>query len=501
MFPSTISFTINIRFVAKILAACIIILLFSSLTKMADRNSLHYTAGEAAFRLAMTRHTINLQGNRLTYQATAGYQLLKNTAGKPLANIFYSAYTIPGADHKTRPVTFLFNGGPGSASIWLHMGAFGPVRVNNNGSTIDNPDSWLAFTDLVFIDPVGTGYSRAADGVDARQFYGYREDIAAIAGFIRQYLADNHRENSPKFLAGESYGALRAIGLAEELEQNGGIKLAGITLISPALNYQLISFKPGNETAYSYYLPSFALAAQYHWRLSPELARLSPEQLVARANEFAQGSYQRFLNLGDAAPGALKRQVIDTLAYYTGLSQQYLQSLNGRITDDQFTQGLLRDSKATIGTFDTRVKDTAKNGDPSITAIRSSFTKAFGQYIGNDLHYQNKLPYLATTATGDWNYGPDASNCYMEASLTLKKVMTRNPRLKVSIAGGYYDLATPVESTGYVLHHLGLKPELLKNITVNYYRAGHMIYTSDKANARFSEDSKLFYKNALTIGS
>ena len=498
MFPSTISFTINTRPVAKILIALTITLLFSSWGKIADRNTLRYTAGEAAFNIAVSRHVITLQGKRLAYQATAGYQLLNSAAGKPLANIFYTAYTLPGAAHQKRPVTFLFNGGPGSASLWLHMGAFGPIRVHENGVACANSDSWLAFTDLVFIDPIGTGYSRPADGVDARQFYGYHEDIAAIAGFIRQYIAGHQLENSPKFLAGESYGALRAIGLAEELQQNGGIKLAGITLISPALNYQLISFKPGNETAYSYYLPSYAIAAQYHKRLSPELTRLSPEELLDKVNCFAQGSYQRFLNLGDAAPTALKRQVMDSLGYYTGLPQHYLESLNGRITDGEFTKELLNDSQTTIGTFDSRFKGALQNGDPSITAIRGTFTKTFHQYINESLNYQNKLPYLATTATADWNYGPEASNSYMDASATLRKVMTQNPGLKISVAGGYYDLATPVGSTGYVLHHLGLNPALLKNITVNYYHTGHMLYTSDAANTRFSKDSETFYRNTLT---
>jgi carboxypeptidase C (cathepsin A) len=499
MFPSTISFTINIRPVAKILVAATFTLLFSSWGKITDRHSLRYTAGAAAFRLATSRHVITLHGKHLSYQATAGYQPLNDAAGKPLANIFYTAYTLPTADHQKRPITFFFNGGPGSASIWLHIGAFGPVRVNEHGTTGDNPDSWLAFTDMVFIDPVGTGYSRAADGVDDRRFYGYGEDIASIAGFIKQYVAAHQLEDSPKFLAGESYGAIRAIGLADELEQNSAIKLAGITLISPALNYQLISFKPGNESAYSYYLPTYALAAQYHGRLSPALLKLSPEELIIRVTGFAQGSYQQFLNLGDAAPAALTRLVMDSLGYYTGLSPQYLRSLNGRITDDQFTSGLLRDSKITIGTFDSRLEDTTQNSDPSITAIRRLFIKAFNQYVSHDLNYQNKLPYMATAATAGWNYGPDANNSYMDATATLKKVMSRNHDLKISVAEGYYDLATPVGSTGYVLHHLELNRQLLNHITVNYYRAGHMIYTSDAANARFGKDSELFYSNTLRI--
>ncbi len=497
MIPSTVSLTINIRFIAAAILVSSTVLLFSSWAKVSNSSTLNILAGEAAFKTAITEHVTSVNNKKLNYDATAGYLLLRDALDKPQANIFYTAYTLNNHAAANRPVTFLFNGGPGSASIWLHMGAFGPVRVGSNGKIADNPSSWLEFTDLVFVDPVGTGYSRPADGVNARQFFGYQEDIRAMAKFVDDYIAANNRQASPKFLAGESYGGLRAIGLAQQLEKNHKIKLNGITLISPALNYQLISFKPGNESAYSNYLPSYAVTAQFHKCLDSELISLSPEQLMTKAAGFAQGSYQTFLSQGDAVSNTFRERIIDSLSYFTGLNKAYISQLNGRITDQQFVNGLLKARKAMLGTFDGRIKGVEKGQDPSVCAVKQLYTNAFNTYIANTLHYQNKLPYLATTATGEWNYGSQANNRYAEASSTLRHVMTANPGLKINIVGGYYDLATPVATTTYVVNHLGISRELSKNITLNFYPAGHMIYTNDTVNISFKNTSRLFYENAL----
>jgi carboxypeptidase C (cathepsin A) len=463
-------------------------------------HSLSRKAGEAAYRLSVMSHRIVLDGQTLNYQSTTGYMPISR-AGKQLANIFYTAYTL--ADTK-RPVTFVFNGGPGSAAIWLHMGSFGPVRVlfkNDKGDAAadgkygDNPYSWLAFTDLVFIDPVSTGYSCAEEGVDGAQFSNYQADISTIGEFIQNYLTQNQRKLSPKFLAGESYGAIRAIGLAEYLQDQYQISLNGITLISPALNYQLISFRHGNETPYSYYLPSYAISAKYHHRLPAKLQDLSIEQLRAKARVFAQGTYTQFLNEGDAASAGLTSRVIDSLHDYTGLSKKLLLQINGRISEKYFTHALLEAGQVT-GIFDTRFTGVDKKVDPSEVNLRDPFMAAFNHYVQKDLAYQNNLNYQATTATGNWNYGPGANNSYLDISETLKKVMNRNPSLKVNIAVGYYDLATPVESTEYVLRHLGLKPELRNNISVHYYESGHMIYVSKTANAKLKTESEAFYKNS-----
>jgi len=465
-------------------------------------SGLHNMAGDAAFRLSVTKHHIDLDGRVLNYNSTAGYMPVSR-AGKPLANIFYTAYTL--GDTK-RPVTFVFNGGPGSSAIWLHMGAFGPVRVvfkNDKGDTLpggkysDNPYSWLGFTDLVFIDPISTGYSRAEEGVEEGQFNNYQEDIRVVGEFIQSYLIANNREASPKFLAGESYGAIRAIGLAEYLLDHYKVGLNGITLISPALNYQMISFNHGNEVPYSYYLPAYAVSAQYHQRLSPLLQGLSIAQLRAKVTDFAQGTYTRFLNEGDAASPGLTARIIDSLHAYTGLPKDLLLRSNGRITPGSFTRALL-DGAAVTGTFDSRFTGGDKTVDPSEANLYGPFTNAFNRYIQHDLAYQNNLPYKATTATGNWNYGPEANNSYLDISEKLKKVMSRNPGLKINIAAGYYDLATPVDCTEYVIRHLGPTAVSRNNISIHYYRSGHMIYVSKEANAQFKTDSEKFYGDILT---
>jgi carboxypeptidase C (cathepsin A) len=280
MFRLVQSSVYRFRFLSSLFIAGSAVLLFSSLRWVPNHAAYRAPAGDAAFTLAIGQHHFKLDGKDLAYQSSTGYLTIKDQKEQPLANIFYTAYNVD-SNTANRPITFVFNGGPGSAAIWLHMGAFGPVRANKGGYN-DNPNSWLGFTDLVFIDPVGTGYSQPAEGVDARRFHGYREDIHSIAEFIRVYLATNNREASPKFLAGESYGAVRAIGLTAYLQDSLKIKLAGLNLISPALNYRLVSFRKGNDKPYGYYLPTYALAAQYHHRLSPELQRLTAEQLIAK---------------------------------------------------------------------------------------------------------------------------------------------------------------------------------------------------------------------------
>ncbi|MDB5158371.1 MAG: peptidase [Mucilaginibacter sp.] len=462
-----------------------------------------YNAGQ----LAITDHQLRVSGTVLNYKATTGYMPLTDKSNNPLANIFYVAYTAGNTSDNTRPVTFVFNGGPGSASIWLHMGSFGPVRVvfkNDKGdapekqySYADNPYSWLGFTDLVFIDPVATGYSRAQEGVDVKQFYSYKRDVASIGEFIKRYLEQNNRQASPKFLAGESYGAVRAIGLAQYLQDNYRITLNGITLISPALNYQLIKFNNANQQPYSYYLPSYAAAAQYHHRLTPELQQLPVQELMAKATAFARNTYSLFLSQGDTVSLALTNKVIDSLHYYTGLAKETLRRANGRISDTEFCGTLLKSDSLNIGALDSRFTGAGNNTDPSENNLRGLFTHAFNNYIVNGLQYQNNLPYKATVAIGDWDYGTRKTNSYLDISETLKSVMIQNPHLKITIAAGYYDLATPVNTTAYVIDHLGLTPQLRANISMDYYESGHMVYISKTANNQFRQNAEKFYQNAL----
>ncbi|MES2376641.1 MAG: alpha/beta hydrolase [Bacteroidota bacterium] len=480
---------VRFRFSGSLLIAGAIVLLFSSLRRAPNHAAYRAPAGDAAFIFAAAQHHFKLDGKELAYQSSTGYLTIKDQKDQPLANIFYTAYNVTG-NSRNRPITFVFNGGPGSAAIWLHMGAFGPVRADKSGYNA-NPNSWLGFTDLVFIDPVGTGYSQAAEGVDARRFHGYREDIHSIAEFIKVYLATNHRESSPKFLAGESYGAVRAIGLTAYLQDSLQIKLAGLNLISPALNYRLVSFRKGNNKPYGYYLPTYAVAAQYHNRLAPELQKLTPEQLTAKVTAFSNSTYASFLNSNNP----ISPELIDSLNYFTGLSKTLLQQNNGRVTDSQFTKALL--GNEAIGTFDSRATGQAKAGDPSEAVIRGTFTKAFQKYIGTDLGYENHLPYLATTAMGDWNYGPEATDGYLDISATLKQVMLTNPALQVKISCGYYDLATPVATINYAISHLGLSKAARQSISVDYYHEGHMIYLGNEANARFKKEGEQFYQQTI----
>ena len=470
--------------------------LLSATISLNNNLSYRVKAGNAAFSLAVGRHVLHQNGQDIAYRSATGYIAINDRQHKPLANIFYTSYDVEQSNTTNPTVTFVFNGGPGSASIWLHMGAFGPVRVNTTqGGYSDNPYSWLGFTDLVFIDPVGTGYSKPADGVDIRKFYDYSQDISSIAEFIKVYLSQRHRSESPKFIAGESYGAVRAVGLAAYLQDSLQIKLAGLTLISPVLNYKLVSFRPGNDEPYAYYLPTYALAAQYHQRLAPEVQELSTEKLTQRVTAFSNGTYAKFLKDG----GPASETIIDSLSYYTGSSRELLGKLNGRIADKQFTKTLLATSKRVTGTFDSRVVGEDVTSDPSETAIRGAFTRSYDQYVRNDLGYQNNLPYLATTAVGSWNYGPHTINGYLDVSKLLEQLIIKDPDLKVKVAAGYYDLATPVATINKVISNLKLSTQQKQNISVDHYKAGHMIYLSDEANARFKINGEQFYKQTLSV--
>lgn len=429
-------------------------------------------------------HHLILNGRLFNYKADAGYLSIgKGTDAS--ANIFYTAYT--GSNIPNRPITFVFNGGPGSASIWLHLGANGPVRaVPGKAGYQQNPNSWLGFTDLVFIDPVSTGYSRAAAGSDAKKFYGYQEDIHAIAGFIQAYLAENNREGNSIYLAGESYGAARAVGLADYLQNNLQINVSGLTLLSPALDYSLLSFRKGNDAPYTYYLPTFAVAAQYHHKLSTDLQRISKDELTTKATAFANGIYAQALK-----QDVISEQIIDSLHYFTGLDKSILRQANGRISDVLFTVSLLKQTEQQVGTFDSRMKGTTKAIDPTEVQLRSSFPTAFQQYLKDGLHYTNVLPYLATIPTPAWNNGTQTKSGYLNVTGTLKNLLQQNQQLKVQVISGDYDLATPVATVQAALAQVGPQSRL----TLRRYAAGHMLYTDDTVNTQFKQDTEDFYRN------
>jgi len=464
---------------------------FAVLTLIGAFALLFISWGNADRRHAYSAGSVVLNGRTLNYQADAGY-IIARPEQNAAANIFYTAYTA-GYDNVNRPLTFIFNGGPGSASIWLHMGAGSPVRaIPGKAGYGTNPDTWLGFTDLVFIDPVGTGFSRPVNGVDAQRFYGYQADIRTIGTFIQAYLHLHHRQNSRIFLAGESYGAARAVGLAAYLQDSLQTKVLGLTLISPALDYKLISFRKGNNEPYPYYLPAYAVAAQYHHQLAPELAQLSAAKLSAKVSAFAFGTYRQALNQG----GAISQQVIDTLSYFTGLSKELLKANNGRITDDGFISSLLKSNQKELGTFDSRSTGVSNAGDPSAEALRTTFEPAFQQYLHKELHVNTTSAYLATIPTPVWNYGQHTKNGYFNVTGVFKNLLSQNPDLKVQVITGLYDLATPTATVNAELAEAGINSNNAQ-VSVNHYVAGHMVYTDTQVNHQFKQDSEVFYRNVV----
>jgi carboxypeptidase C (cathepsin A) len=462
----------------------------------------------------VTHHSIVVDGKTINYTATAGYMPMRDKDEKLIAKIFYVAYTADNQDEKNkRPITFAFNGGPGSASIWLHMGAFSPVRVkfaDDKGDAPgapyeygDNPNTWLGFTDLVFIDPVSTGYSRAYKGVDVNQFHGYNEDISSVGDFIRLYVTKNERWTSPKFIAGESYGTTRAAGLSGYLQDNYNMYISGITLISSVLNFQLIDFKNGNDMPYIYFFPTYANTAQYYNKLAPELQALPVAELTKRTEAFAKGTYTTFLSQGDAAGPALTNLVIDSMNYYTGIPKEYIKQSNERITDFRFFKEILRDQGKIVGRYDSRftnedIDDVGEypTMDPSDVNLNGVFVAAFNEYVRKDLNYKNDLNYEAVTSVWPWDF-KNSENAYLDVSETLRSAMTENPHLKVNMVCGYYDLATPLYNAEYVINHMGLRPDVRNNIILNYYKAGHMVYVSKETDEKLKKDEEAFYKFAL----
>jgi len=471
-----------------------------------------FDKGDSVPAPVVTHHTISIDGKEISYTATTGYMPMKDTVGKLLAKIFYIAYTADNSAAK-RPVTFVFNGGPGSSSIWLHMGAISPVRVkfgDDNGAMpappytfTDNAGSWIGFTDLVFIDPVSTGYSRPNKGVNARRYHGYNEDIASVGDFIRLYVTRNERWGSPKFLAGESYGTTRASGLSGYLQDAYGMYLNGITLISSVLNFEYIDLNRGNELPFVLFLPTYATSAQFHKKLSAELEAMPVEQLAKRAETFAEGTYNQFLMQGDNASADLTNKVVDSLNYFTGLSKEYIRSTNERIYDGRFFKELLRDEGKTIGRYDSRYTgedaDDAGEGnsyDPSYSAVSGLFNGVFNEYVRTVLGYKSDLQYEALTNVWPWNFG-NATNSYLDVSETLRGAMTKNPYLKVMVCCGYYDLATPFCNAEYAVSHMGLRKDVRNNIILNYYKGGHMMYVNKDDDIKLKTDAEKFYQNAV----
>jgi carboxypeptidase C (cathepsin A) len=460
-------------------------------------------------RTSVTHHKGTFGDRVLAYTATAGTHIIKDAEGKAKASIFYVAYGRDDVDDPaTRPITFIFNGGPGSSSVWLHLGVFGPKRVRVADDLrpaappfplIDNAYSLLPESDLVFIDPVSTGYSRPAPGEDAKQFHGVDEDVETVGEFIRLFTTRAHRWASPKYLAGESYGTTRAAALAGHLQDRHGMYFNGVMLISAVLNFGTTSYGHGNDIAYALYLPSLAAIAWYHGRLGKQFDDV--DALVAEVEEFALGDYISVLVRGSRASDKERAKVAAALARYTGLSRDFVEQCNLRIAPPRFGKELLRDERRTVGRLDARYTGSDPDAageysqyDPSYPAIQGPYTAAMNAYLRDHLDFKDDAAYeiLNGQAVHPWKLGDKAEGRYLDVSPTLRDAMTMNHALRVFVGGSYYDLATPYFATEWTLDQMTLDPSLRKNIVVSRYQSGHMMYIHEPELVRLHADLSAF---------
>jgi len=470
-------------------------------------------------RPVATHHDMTLGGKALKYTATAGNLLIRDEDDKPYGSIFYVAYTLDGADAKARPVSFLYNGGPGSATLWLHMGSFSPVRITTDSPNatagppfklVPNDYSLLDKSDLVFIDAPLTGYSRAVGKGTAKDFAGVDQDLRAFDRFIIRYVTVNQRWNSPKFLIGESYGTTRSAALADMLGEDG-VQLNGVVLISSILNYNVRA--GGYDTIYVANLPSYAAAAWYFNKVANKPADVAV--WVDRARTFAAGPYAQALFAGHNLPAAQLDSVAKEVSRLTGLSVEYVKEANLRISPTRFRKEVLRDDRKTIGRYDMRFEgediDAAGESpsyDASDSGITGAFVAALHDYIQRELKYESTDAYRPSAGNiGQWDWkhrptsgggpgggGGEQSQPYVAADLA--SAIRKNPHLQVFSANGYFDLATPFFATEYDLSHMELEPELRGNVHFGYYPSGHMIYLNVDALHQLKDDLAGFITKA-----
>ncbi len=460
-----------------------------------------------------TQHRITINGEALDYTATAGMLPLNDPqTDEAVASIFFTAYTLNGvADTAKRPLVFVFNGGPGSSSVWLHIGALGPKRVKMQDEgwmpappfrLEDNPHTWLDRADLVFIDPVGTGYSRAADADKQKEYWSLENDLKSVGEFIRLYLTRYGRWHSPLFLAGESYGTTRAAGLAGYLYDQG-IAFNGLVLISTVLNFQTIDFEQGNDLPYVLFLPTYTATAWYHKRLPEALQQKPLRDVLDEVETWAQTEYIVALAKGDRLSDNERDAVIQRLARYTGLDATFIAYANLRVRDRHFFKELLRDDWRSVGRLDSRftgidklnVAETIEH-DPAMSAIVPPYTAMFNQYMRSELGYETDTKYeilsLEVNKSWQWDRGK-----YPDTSEPLRSAVAKNPYMYVLVAMGYYDLATPHLGAEYTLSHMDLQPSRRDNFTLTYYEAGHMFYLDVASLEQFKQDVAAFMDGAL----
>jgi carboxypeptidase C (cathepsin A) len=487
---------------------------------------------DATHKPVFTTNTVAIAGRRVTYVAETGMLPILKTDGTSRASVFYVAYTRTGQTNLAastlrssatapvlrssataeggedgRPVMFCFNGGPGSSSVWLHLGAFGPrrVKMNEDGTLpplpfglVDNEYSILDGSDLVFIDPVATGFSRPGKDEKPDQFFGDSADLDSVGEFIRLWTTRHERWLSPKYLCGESYGVFRAAGLADHLRSRYGMYLSGLVLVSGVLDFGTIIFQPGNDLPFPLFLPAYTAAAQFHKKLPPDLQPDLPKAL-AEAREFAKGEYASALQQGKSLPADERKKVVAELARLTGLSPQVIEDNHLRVGSGVFRKQLLHDQGLILGAYDARITgrddDPASpypDFDPSYAATLGPFSAAMNSYVRGELKFEDDLPYEILAGVQPWNYG--VRNSYASASERLASTMNQNPYMRVLVLGGRCDLVCPIDTMRYALEHMQLDAAYRTNITYAGFDAGHMMYVNLPDLQKLQRDLEDFLK-------
>jgi carboxypeptidase C (cathepsin A) len=468
-------------------------------------------------RISVTRHKAKIGRKVISYTVTCGTMVLREEAEKEgksegekaRARVFFVAYTLDDvASPAQRPVTFSFNGGPGSSSVWLHLGILGPQRVELDGEgaaprppgkLVPNEFSLLDVSDLVFVDPVGTGFSRMVEGEKVKEYHDYKRDLESVGEFIRMWISRYGRWASPKYLIGESYGTTRASGLAGHLLDRYGLYLNGLMLVSCALDFGAFRFDLSNDLPPVLFLPTYAATAWYHKRLPRDVQKKPLRKLLDEVEEFAATDYAAALFLGARLPAARRKEIEAKLARYTGLSPEYIEQTDLRIEIFRFCKELLRSEGKTVGRLDSRFtgfdRDAAGERfefDPGFTQVFGAYAAAMNDYVRTNLRFDADVAYeVLKPLYMTWGWS-DFHNRYATVADTLRKAMTMNPHMRVLVASGYYDFATPHFAADYSLDHLGLAPELRGNIEVSYYEAGHMMYAHKPSLAKLAAELRRF---------
>jgi len=478
-----------------------------------DKKEEHFDMTEIA--PVVTHHKISLDGKALKYTATAGRLPIKRGDGKIEAEMFFIAYSVDGQDASKRPLTFAFNGGPGSATIWLHMGALGPKRVALTADGLlpaapyrveDNPYTLLDKSDLVMVDAIGTGFSRAENMDTSKKFWGVKGDIEGFSEFIRMYLSRYERWSSPLFLLGESYGTTRAAGISGHLSELG-INFNGITLLSMVLNFQTLEDTKTNDEPYIYLIPSYTMIAGYHHKLPSDLLQ-DVNKARQEAEQWAVGEYAQALAKGDAMTAAERDKVVTDMARYTGLTKEVIDQANLRIDVPKFTHYLLLDQKVRVGRLDGRYTGPDPDGlldtrfyDPTEANIMAPYNTVFNNYVRTELGYKTDMTYYVFAQQQGfedrWDWG-SAGEGFPDTASALRRAVVKNPYLKVLVMEGYYDLACPYFAANYTVDHLNLPEKYRAQISYATYESGHMVYLHQASLKKMKSDEAGFIEKSVT---